>query len=318
MSETAQNPLDLQTFRFWYPPAGMSLSVGEGEEMSLPQIPLPLFVNDIPTDATAMPSERLLGDALYEYLCSFPDCDYAADYADILRQAYPFLIADLGSQLMVLDIKNTEAPALKRKTALLRIMLYLDPENFGLLHKLGTTFFHLGLHPDESLSVQEHLVMARRWLELARRKRPDNVSNLNVVGQVCYLSGNYPQAKLYWQAAIKLAKPQDQLDRLKEQIEALTQGLLPDQPLQKSLEQMGLAKKYYRNNEFDKAHTLIETLVRQGDIPRALPSVDFYCFLGLCREKVQDYAGAYEALVTATELDEKHELSRQALKRVSP
>lgn len=318
MSETMHSPLDAQTFRFWYPSAGMSLSIGEGEEMPLPQIPLPLFVNDVPTEPFAMPSERLLGDALYEYLCTFPDCEHAADYAEILRQAYPFLIADLGSQLMVLDIKNTEASALKRRIALLKIMLYLDPDNFGLLHKLGTAYFYLGLHPDELLSIEEHLTMARRWLEQARRRRPDNISNLNLVGQVCYLGGKYHQAKLYWQSAVNLAKPQDQLDPLKQRIETLAQGMLPQRPLLKSLKQVGLAKKHYCDNAFDTAHALIETLVRQGDIPRELPSVDFYYFLGLCREKVQDYAGAYEAFVTATELDEKHELSRQALERVSP
>lgn len=317
MTDIEKKPHDPEIFAFWSAPAGTSLSVGDGEELLLPDIPLPLFAGDVPEGSNS-PSERLLGDALYEYLCRFPDCDYALEYVDILRRAYPFLISDLGSQLLVLDVKNTEASAIVRKIALLKIMLHLDADNFGLLHKLGTAYYHLALHPDELLQVENNLKESRRWLEMARRQRLDNVANLNMVGQVCYLSGNYHQAKLYWQSAVNLAQPQDHIDPLKEQLERLEQGSLPVVPLQQSLAKTGQAKRYYAKGDYAEAHELMEDLVKNANLITDLPRVDIYYFLGLTREQVDDQAGAYEAFMMVSELDKHHEGAQQALTRVAP
>ncbi len=317
VEKSSEIPLDPETFAFWFAPQGMTLSTGDGEELALPEIPLPLFSSDVP-EGSNTPSERLLGDALYEYLCRFPDCDYAADYVEILRQAYPFLISDLGSQLLVLDVKNTEVSAIKRKIALLKIMLHLEADNFGLLHKLGSAYYHLGLHPDALAYVDNSLTLSRRWLEMARRQRPDNVANLNLVGQVCFLCGNYHQAKLYWQSAVSLARPQDQITPLQDQLDRLEQGRLPIQPLKLVLEKTGQAKKYFDEGEFVQAYELMDDLVRNADLVNELPRIDVYYFLGLTREQVEDYAGAYEAFMMVTQLDADHEGARRALARIAP
>ncbi|MFO7577812.1 MAG: hypothetical protein R6W66_08820 [Pelovirga sp.] len=318
MTDTYDTPLDPEQFSFWFAPAGMSLSIGEEQELPLPAIPLPLRSADLPADPAVVPAERLIGEGLYDYLCSFPECPHAAAYADILRQAYPFLIADLGAQLLVLDLRSSDVSALRHKMALLKILLYLEPDNFGLLHKLGVASLNLALHPTQLQQIRTQLLDARQWFEKARRAQADDVSNLDYLGQVCYLCGNYHQAQIYWQSALQQAGTEKVSGALAERIDNLTAGTVPLRPLQEALEQVGSARQHYDRGAFDQARTLLEEVLHQGDLPRAMPFAEFFYLLGLCREIAEDYPGAYEALMTATTLDDKHELAQQALARVMP
>lgn len=318
MTDAHLTPLDSEQFSFWFAPAGMSLSIGEEQELPLPAIPLPLRSADLPADPAVVPAERLIGEGLYDYLCNFPECPHAAAYADILRQAYPFLIADLGAQLLVLDLRNTDASALRHKMALLQILLHLDPDNFGLTHKLGVASLNLALHPSQLQQIRTQLLDARQWLEKARRAQPDDVSNLDYLGQVCFLCGNYHQAQIYWQSALKHAGTGKTSGALAERIAALTPETIPLRPLEESLEQVGCARQLFDRGAFDQARTLLEEVLNQGDLARVMPFAEFFYLLGLCREIAEDFAGAYEALMTATTLDEKHEPAQQALARVMP
>ena len=305
-------------FVFWTPPPGMTLSVGDDEHIDLPVIPIPLCAADAPADLTVTPSERLIGEGIYEYLRVHPDTDNAAIFADILRQAYPFLISDIGSQLLLLDFRPHDDVALQTKIPLLKILLLLDDTNFGLLHKLGVACFNLAVHPRHQIAATEHLKLARQWFEKARRVRPDEESNLNYLGQVCYLTGNYHQAKLYWQGAVNRLKNQQEQSQLQERLDLLAQGVVPIEPLQMQLEQLGQARQLFDSGDLAKAYEHTEKLVHQGDLLRELPHADLYYFIGLCREGGDDLAGAFEALTMACQLDDKHEQARTALQRVSP
>jgi Tfp pilus assembly protein PilF len=317
MSKTPP-PSTAQSFVFWTPPAGMTLSIGEDEQLELPDIPLPLCATDAPDDLSVTPSERLIGEGIYEYLCVNPETERAAVYADILRQAYPFLISDIGSQLLLLDVRPHDDVALQKKIPLLKILLQLDDNNFGLLHKLGVSCFNLAVHPSHLTATGEQLKCARLWLEKARRIRPQDVNNLNYLGQVCYLSGNYHQAKLYWQHVVNQLAGEKEQTQLQHRLDLISQGGVPVQALQYQLEEMGQAQQLFETGHIAQAYDLVEKLVHQGDLLHELPATDFYYFIGICREAANDLAGAYEALTMATRLDDKHEQARTALKRVSP
>ncbi len=305
-------------FVFWTPPEGMTLSIDANEDLHLPQIPFPLCATDAPDDLSVAPPERLIGEGIYEYLCVFPETEHAPVYANILRQAYPFLLSDVGSQLLLLDLRPHDDVALQQKIPLLKILLFIDETNFGLLHKLGVAFYHLAIHPNHLIEAGEQLKWARQWLEKARRSSGLDINNLNYLGQVCYLTGNYHQAKLYWQNVISRLDNDKEQAQLQHRLELISQGGVPLQALQYQLEQMGQAQKLFSVGDVTQAYDLVERLVDQGELLQELPNADLYHFIGICREGVNDLAGAYEAFTMATQLDSRHEQAHIALKRVSP
>ncbi|MCW8893133.1 MAG: hypothetical protein OQL18_07425 [Deltaproteobacteria bacterium] len=314
MLDEKNEPIDPIQFRFWEAPKGMSLTIGEDAEITIPQIPLPIRTTDLPDSSS--PTEKAIGDGLYDYLCRFPYCQHAEDYAKILKQAYPFLISDIGSQLILLDVKQIKPEGLKRKIALLKILNYLDANNFGLLHKIGLAYFDLGLHYAELAQIKFQLKEARSWLEKARRVNANDTSNLNHLGQVCYLNGIYHQARLYWQIAVKQLEDGDSKEELTARLARIEASNVPDQPLTDSLETLAAAIEQINLEEFEDARKILEQLDTVGDLTRELPNPDFYYLLGLCREKCDDETGAFEAFSAAATLDKKHQLAQEALSRI--
>ncbi|MBN1958877.1 MAG: hypothetical protein JXQ81_14580 [Desulfuromonadales bacterium] len=314
MSEIINEPIDPTEFRFWHAPEGMSLTTGEKSEIPIPQIPLPIRTADMPESSA--PTEKAIGDGIYEYLSRFPFCQHAEDYARILHLAYPFLISDIGSQLILLDVKQVKPEGLKKKIALLKILNHLERDNFGLLHKIGQAYFDLAMHFSELTRVKFHLKEARVWLENARRTNAADINNLNLLGQVCYLNGAYHQARLYWQIALKQLEDDAIREKLTAKLANIDAENLPGQPLVHDLEQVAAAIEHANLEEFIAARQILEHLDLVGDLTRELPNPEFYYLLGLCREKCDDVSGAFEAYSMATQLDKNHALAQDALNRI--
>jgi tetratricopeptide (TPR) repeat protein len=303
-----------EEFFFYRPPTGMTLNTGKDPEVQVPAVPLPIQLTAGEQDP---PSEKVIGDSLYTYLCRFPECEYAGKYADILQQAFPFLISDIGSQLILLDMKGLDADGLKRKTALLRILIYLEPDNFGLLHKLGRAHYDLALIYSELSQARFQLKEARSWLEKARRVDPTDAGNLNVLGQVCYLNGSYHQAKLYWQIALDQLTDETRQKDLSAKLARIAAHNVPTQPLIDSLEQLAQAKEFADAADFSKALEIFEQLEAHGDLGRELPNPEFYFLLGHCREHCNDLSGAFESYSTALTLDKKYLAAERGLERIT-
>lgn len=308
-------PLDPVEYNFWTPPHGMTITTGpDNEEISIPQIPLPIHAADL--HKSPAPSEKVIGEGLYDYLRRFPDCPHNEDYAGILKAAYPFYIADIGSQLIMLEAKEVDPPYIRRKIALLKILALLEPENFGLLQRIGIAYFELALIYTELINVRRELGEARLWLEKARRLEPEAMGNLNYLAQVCYFSGAYPQARLYWQNVVGQLDAGEAKDELQDRIERIVSGRLPSPPLIEKLESIGVAMEHYSIREYAQACTIMERLEEEGSLPAELPNPEFFFFLGLCREKTHDEAGAFESFSKALELDPQHEAARQGIDRI--
>ena len=308
-------PLDPVEYRFWTPPAGMTLSIGpDQQEIVLPQIPLPIHAADL--EKSAAPTEKMIGEGIYDYLRHFPDCPDNGKMARILQKAYPFYIADLGSQVIMLEVKEVDPPYIRRKISMLKILALLEPDNFGLLQRIGIAFFELALIYTELIHVRRELHHARSWLEQARRCNSQDVGNLNYLGQVCYLAGAYPQARLYWQSVVNLLGEGPARQELENRIDALNAGSIPNQDLVESLEAIGIAMEHYHAGEFHEACLIMERLEEDGDLPKALPNPEFFYFLGLCRVRNGDSAGAFESFSRALEMDPQHEASQLELDRI--
>lgn len=313
--QNVDKPLDPVEYRFWLPPAGMTLTTGpDNEEIEVPQIPLPVHAKDL--EASTEPTEKMIGDGLYDYLRRFPDCPQNSAYANILKQAYSFYIADIGSQVIMLDAKEVEAPYIKRKIALLKILALLEPENFALLQKIGSACFELALIYSELINVRRELSAARLWLEKAKRLQPEELDNLNHLAQICYFSGAYPQAKLYWRIISDKLDDGETTTELVARIARIENGELPRQPLLVSLEAIGIAMEHYHAREYAEACDIMERLEEEGSLPKELPNPEFFYFLGLCREKSAELAGAFESFSKALELEPQHEAAQQGLDRI--
>ncbi len=72
MTDVMNESLDPSQFDFWFAPAGMTMTTGEDTEIDIPQIPLPIRTDDF--SEHAVPSEKSIGDGIYEYLSRFPFC----------------------------------------------------------------------------------------------------------------------------------------------------------------------------------------------------------------------------------------------------
>ncbi len=275
------------SFEFWLPEEGYTLSIGPDQpDLSMPVIPVPIQSQDYSSQTT--PSEKAIGDGLYAYLCTYPDCDHASDYALILKQAYPFLFSDIAAELLVLDVKDVDHAGTLRKLALLKILLHLEPENFGLLFKIGVVYHDLSLSYADIYHVENNLHQARIFLERARKVHPQEPANLNYLGQVCYLLGKYHQAKLYWLSALKNITDQSVVVRLNKLIGKIDSGDTPGKPLVDNLKQVAEAVSLYDAGQYRDACNIMESLEVDSSLIDELPHSEFYYFLGLCREKCQN------------------------------
>lgn len=313
--KNVEQPLDPVEYSFWLPPEGMALTTGpDNEEIAVPQILLPVHVKDL--DKSSTPSEKAIGEGLYDYLRRFPDCPKAVDYAEIIKAAYPFYFADLGSQIIMLEVKEVDPAYIRRKINMMKVMALTEPENFGLFHKIGCAYFELAMIYTELIHVIREFGDARLWLEKARRINADDLANLNYLAQICYFSGAYPQAKLYWKIIAEKLDDGDSKTELLDRIARIESNQLPPQPLIGGLEAIGIAMEHYHVEEYPEARIIMERLEEEGTIPKEMPNPEFFYFLGLCREKSDELAAAFESFSKTLELDPQHEAAQEGLDRI--
>jgi len=309
-----EQPLDPGYF-FFMPPLGRYVTSGADEhKVVLPQIPLPLEFED---ESDTEPSDKQLGVSLYNYLRRFPDCPRAEDYAQLLQQAFPYYLTDIGSQIIMLEAKDVDAPYIRRKISYLKILALLNPENPQLLQKLGVAFFELGMIYVELINVRRELSHGLNFLQRAINIAPQDTTTLNVLGQICYLMGDYSAVLLYWQGVVDLIPDCDGRAALQQRVARISAGQHPQLPLIDDLEAIGIAAEHFSAKEFEAAAEIMNRLEEEAVIPEELPSPEFFYFLGLCREKWGEISAAFEAYAKALEIDPDHQASSEAIDRIT-
>ncbi|SHJ70435.1 hypothetical protein SAMN02745165_02975 [Malonomonas rubra DSM 5091] len=298
-------------FDFWMPPEGMTLTIGEDAEIDVPQIPLPIHLKDM--EEGKQPSERAIGEGLNTYLRSFPDCPHAPDYARILKEAYPFHVSDLGSEIIILDVKEVEPEFVREKINMLKVLALMEPENFGVLQNIGMAYYELAMVYSELGDVRQLMGQARLWLEKARRVCNDDLQNLNYLAQICYFSGGYPQAKLYWRIISDALEEGEAKDELRSRIDRIESEDLPGQPLLDRLEQVGVAMSCYSNEKYADACAIMEEVAADGRLPQELPNAEFFYFLGLCRKQDGRQDDAAQAFARTLEIDPQHKAAQDEI-----
>ena len=94
---------------------------------------------------------------------------YDRIYAELLRDAFPHYIADIGSHAVMLDARDVSAAYLHRKINLLKILRLLDAQNPGLAFLLGKTSFELLHEVAEFANCRKYLLEAHGYLHQAQK-----------------------------------------------------------------------------------------------------------------------------------------------------
>ncbi|PLX81927.1 MAG: hypothetical protein C0617_15520 [Desulfuromonas sp.] len=293
--------LDPQNFVLWTPPKDATVEVGpEQNEVPLPKVPLPVKQEDL---SDGEPDSNAIGQGLYDYLRQFPDCEFNTVYAGLLRDAFPHFIADMGAQIVMLEHKEVDAPYVRRKITYMKILSLLDPENPGLLQRLGISFFDVGTMFSELDNCRLDLLKALGYLQRSLKYLPNDPTTLNYLGQIDFFLGDFPGAARRWQGVVDRLEAGPTRDALESRIEQILQQEIPDHPLIDDLEAAGEALKACGEKDFETARQILERLEEEGVFLENFSSPQFFYLLGVCREKGGDLGGAFEAFEKALEID---------------
>lgn len=301
-------------FLFWTPMHGATVEIGaDRQPFPLPILPLPVHRQAL---AEGSPDDAGIGQGLYDYLRQFPDCAHNTSYAELLRDAYPHFLADMGAHILMLENKDVDGHYIRRKLSYLKILVLLDPENVGLLQSVGITCYDLGMTFSEFGQSRKHLLGALGYFQRAHRLQPANGFLLNYLAQTNYLLGDFPLARQLWQNLVPQLPEGPARSALAQKVAAIDAGRIPDHPPVDDLEMVGLAMACYGNQEIAAACEILERLEEEGTMVREFPSPEFFYFLGVCRSRTGDQGGAFAALEEALGLDSEHEPSLQARDRL--
>jgi tetratricopeptide (TPR) repeat protein len=288
-------------YRLWTPPSGRHVEVGPQHlKVPLPATPFPVHREDL---AGGDPSDDALGRGVYDYLRQFPDCPHNTVYAELLRDAYPQYLADLGAQAAMLDHKEVDAPYVMRKITYLRILALLEPENSALLQQIGISLYDLGTNFSELSRCRKHLLSALGYLQRALKHAPDNLVSLNYCGQIDFFLGDYPSAGRHWSRVLERLEDGASREALASKLVRIDSGHVPDHPLIDDLEAVGGALVACGEGDFDTGKSILEQLEEEGTLPREIPMPEFFYLLGVSRARSGDEGGAFEAFEKATQID---------------
>ncbi|MEJ2201539.1 MAG: hypothetical protein P8X63_11095 [Desulfuromonadaceae bacterium] len=313
LSENTELSLDPVHFTLWSPAPGHTIHVGaEQTPFSLPHLPLPVRRTDL---TAGEPSDNAVGQGVYDYLRQFPDCPHNREYAELLRDAFPHFLSDLGAQILMLDHKEVESQYIQRKITYMKILALLDSDNPGMLLRLGMEYYNLSQMFAEFLHSRQYLLSAMGYFHQVLRVQENHLGALNYLGQIEYLFGDYPSAIGCWRQLINLMEEGPARQELSRRVEQLSARELPTCPLIDEYEHIGQAMDLYGRDEIEEAAKTLDIIEEQGQFAKEFASPEFYYFLALCRSKTGDPGGAFAALEKSLELNPDYAPANEARER---
>jgi tetratricopeptide (TPR) repeat protein len=234
----------------------------------------------------------------------------------LLREGYAHFLADLAAQVVLLDNKDVEPAYVFRKLTYLKILRLLEPENAGLLWQLSQGFYDLAMTFTELSQVRRHLLDAMRFGHELLKIAPADSATLNLLAEIDILFGDYPTAITKLRRSLEALDDQRFAERVEARIESCVELGMPDHSLVDDLECIGEAMQLYAAKNYPLATELLERLEEDAYFSAELMSADFLCLLGMCRLKMDDRSGAFDALSQALEIDPDHEQARIVIESV--
>ncbi len=305
MSDAKNTQTETGDYAFWSPPVGRRLAVGPQQQpVALPAVPLPVHAAAL---QDGEPGDNAIGQGIYDYLRQYPDCPHNREYAELLRDAFPHFLADLGAQVAMLGHKEVDSFYVRRKLTGMKILALLEPENAGLWQQMGIAGFELALTFSELVWCRRHLLAAMGALQRALTLKPGDATTQNYLAQIDFYIGDYPMAAQRWQKIVQALQEGPARQALNAKIEKIAAGAVPDHSLIDDLEAVGAAMAEAAGGNFSQSLQILERLEEEGSLPAECPTPEFFYLLGLCRGKTGDAAGAFEAFDKALNLDPAYE-----------
>jgi len=314
-----RNNLNPQQFVFWLPPEGHMIHVGpEQQPVVVPQVPLPIKIADLEAlgGTEDLPGDNAIGEGVYDYLRQFPECLNNQEYAELLRDGYSHFLADLAAHVVMLDKKEVDPAYVFRKLTYLKILRLLEPGNAGLVWQLAHGFYALALTFTELPQVRRNLLDAMRFGQNLLKLKPEDPAALSLLADIDILFGDYPTAMNRLRKLLDLLTDEATITKVKARLERCVEIGFPNHPLMDDLECIGHAMQLYSAEDYTLATELLERLEEDAYFMSELKSADFLCLLGMCRLKVKDCSGAFDALSQALEMDPEHDQARVVLESV--
>jgi len=289
---TALTPTEVAGISYYHPEAGAVLSARDGKvELTLGEIPIPLLKEDFTGDE---PSYDAVGRGIYHLLRANPDAVFADRYAALLRDAYPHLLAELATHLVMLDKKDVDLPYLDRKISYLKVFSLLEPENPRFPLEIGATFFDKGMTLAALGNTTLHLFSAEKYLRKAFQLAPEDVQVKHMLGEVCYLLGKYNDAELFWSGIIDSVN-EDAANKIRSKSAIISSGATPAVPLIDYLQAVGVALEAYEADDYEEAAAIILDVMEAVSGYDEFPLAEINYLLGLCYLKldIPKYAEQY-------------------------
>jgi len=308
-------PADLPGICFYTPPIHAILSARDGKvQIPYGDMQIPLLEEDFATLNGIEPSYDAVGRGIYQLLRLNPDLPLADRYANLLREGYPHLLAELATHLVMLDKKDVDLPYLDRKINYLKIFALLEPDNHRFPLEIGATYFEKGLTLAAMGNTTVLLYRAEKYLRQAFAMKHEDVQTRHRLGEVSYILGRYEEAAGLWETAL-YQLPSDLAEKLSRRIDQIRSGDLPLVPPIDYLQAVGMAIDAYEINDWEEAAAIIldviDALARYEEFPLA----EINYLLGLCYVKLDIPLYAEQYLREALELrpgyaEAEHELQQ--------
>jgi tetratricopeptide (TPR) repeat protein len=293
-TSSAAQPTKVEGIRYYTPPAGFVLSGRDGM-VCMPwdnRPPIPLLDEDFPAVAGgAGPDYDMVGRGIYQTLRQNPECTFAADYAAVLKEAYPHIISELGGQIIMLDAKEVDTPYLDRKINFLKIMALLDPHNAGVHREIARTFSDKGSRLSTLHQAVNSWYGAEKHLAKALGLAPTDHHAAYEYGEALYVLGRYEQAAAAWQditAGLGISEQR----KIEARIAAILAGKLPLVPPVDYLTAISVAVEAHHAGRNDDAAAIIEDVLADPVFAEQFPMNEIYYLLGTC---YQEMGMAHEA-----------------------
>jgi tetratricopeptide (TPR) repeat protein len=311
-------PTPLAGISYVTPPPGTVLSARDGRAtVACGDLPIPLREEDakglLPGE---IPSYDLVGDGLYQALRLNPGCTYADRYALLLRDAYPHLVADLATHLLMLEQKDVEVPYLDRLITALRIFLLMEPDNPLFLKQIGRVYREKGLRLSALNQTTRNLYHSQGYLNRARLLTPDDPDLLLLYGDVSWLLGKYDEAWDSFQAAGRLGVG-ERTTELEERLGHLDAGEHPLVPAVDYLEAIGVALTLHQEQEYAEAAAILWDVLDDDFFRRQCPLPEVNYLLGRCYEALAMPRYAEECYAEALVKSPDYEEARAALRELT-
>lgn len=282
MSQTCIEPTPLEGISYFQPPADYRITGRDGR-VDIPfEFPIPLTDDDYRIALeNGGPGYDQVGQGMYRALRQNPGCVYAVDYARVLQEGYPHIIAEIGGEAIMLDAKELDAPYLDRKIALLKIMALLEPDNAGLNREIGRTLMEKGSRLEACHLAVQSWYGAEKHLIRALELEPDDLHTAYQLGETHYVLGHYEQTLELWQPLQDRLQGEERT-RVAARLAAIARRELPRVPAVDYLTALAVAFEQQQAEQYYEAIAIVEDVLADTIFCEQFPMAGVYRFLEQC------------------------------------